>query len=168
MSTWLPNVQWACLAPLHQLELRFIYTLNSRSTTHLCRRKWFDCLTTVSLSGFLGKRSLWKTHTVRWITRVQSFQILGSRAAVAADFAWEINLQMGLGASLLPLAVSCYIKIVLGHSEIPSTNFVEKTELCLQVGSSAYIASSIFLLRRPLLPWTRSKHLGPTPVTFIG
>ena len=86
MSTWLPNVQCTCLAPLHQLELRFIYTLNSRSTTHLCRRKWFDCLTTVSLSGFLGKRSLWKTHTVRWITRVQSFQILGSRAAVAANF----------------------------------------------------------------------------------
>jgi len=46
---------------------------------------------------------------------------------------------MGLSASLLPLAV----------------------------GSSAYIASSIFLLRRPLLPWTRSKHIGPAPVTFI-
>jgi len=46
---------------------------------------------------------------------------------------------MGLGASLLPLAV----------------------------GSSAYLASSLFLLRRPLLPWTKPKSMGPPPVTFI-
>jgi len=46
---------------------------------------------------------------------------------------------MGLGASLLPLAV----------------------------GSSAYLASSIFLLRRPLLPWTKPKPTAPPPVVFI-
>jgi len=46
---------------------------------------------------------------------------------------------MGLGASLLPLAV----------------------------GSSAYLASSLFLLRRPLLPWTKPKLIGPPPVKFI-
>ena len=37
-----------------------------------------------------------------------------------------------------------------------------------QVGSSAYLASSLFLLRRPLLPWTKPKSMGPPPVTFIG
>lgn len=46
---------------------------------------------------------------------------------------------MGLGASLLPLAV----------------------------GSSAYVASSLFLLRRPLLPWTKPNPTAPPPVVFI-
>ena len=36
------------------------------------------------------------------------------------------------------------------------------------MGSSAYVASSLFLLRRPLLPWTKPKLIGPPPVTFIG
>ena len=84
MSTWPPNVQCACPAPLHQLKLRFTYTPNSRSRTHLFRRNWFDCLITVSLSRFFGNYSLWKTHT---LTRVISFQILGSWVEVAADFA---------------------------------------------------------------------------------